>query len=130
MPGLASDLPMHLMGAQYNPADKELRFLFYYPDETDPDNWRQGIGAVLLCKDAHVKVPGDQDEPEYEIALERLPEYTDKLTGDRGIPCGIGFSKCDAQICDYDGPEWMFHITASSYGYCGNVKLNIKETEE
>lgn len=130
MADLRSEYPMHLMAAVYDAAKQEVKFLFYYPDEDCPDDWKQGIGAVLLISHPTIRVPGDQDDPEYTIDLAKLPEYTDKLTGDRGIPCGIGFSKSDCQIVDYDGPEWMFHITAQSYGYCGNVKFDVKETTQ
>lgn len=130
MADLRSEYPMHLMAALYDAARKEVKFLFYYPDEDNPDNWRQGIGAVLLVSNPTIRVPGDQDESEYILDPNQLVDYTDKLTGERGIPCGIGFSKSDCQIVDYDGPEWMFHITAQSYGYCGNVKLDVKNLPE
>lgn len=120
---LRSELPMHLMAAEYLPAKNEVRFMFYYPSEEAPEDWHQGLGAVLLCAAPTIRVPGDQDEPEYEIDLKNLREYTDKLTGDRGIPCGIGVSKTTVQIVDYDGPDWMFNIESRSIAYSGVVSL-------
>lgn len=127
MADLRSEYPMHLMAATYNAAAQEVRFLFYYPDEENPEDWKHGIGAVLLVSHPTIRVPGDDENDERVIDLSFLPDYTDKLTGNRGLPCGLGFSKCDCQIVDFDGPDWMFHITAQSYGYCGNVKLDVKD---
>lgn len=121
---LRDDLPMALMGAEYIPEKQEVRFLFFYPTEENMEDWKKGLGAVLLCSDPQVWVPGDQDKPEYQLSLSELRDYTDKLTGERGIPCGIGMSKNEVQIVDYDGPEWQFKILTRSIAYSGMVELS------
>lgn len=78
---------------------------------------------MLIIANPTIRVPGDQDEDEYELPLENLPQYVEVLTGNEGIPVGIGFSKDEAQIVDYDGPVWLFHMKASSYGYSGTIDL-------
>lgn len=120
---LRSDLPMHLMGALYKEGEEAVKFLFYYPDANNPSDWRKGRGCALLLHKPRIWVPGDQDEPEYELDLNALKDYTDKLTGDAGVACGIGISKTDVQIVDYNGPEWMFHIVTRSLAYSGVIDL-------
>lgn len=121
---LRSENPMRLVSAVYRKVNEtdEVRFLFYYQKNGEQ------IGAMLILANPTIRVPGDQDSEEYDLALEDIEKYTEALCNPTcGIPVGIGFHKTEAQIVDYDGPNWLFHIVASSFAYSGNVILDIKE---
>lgn len=115
---------MELIGAKYNAADRETRFVFFSPNEKDPGTVRGGKGVILVMKGVEQMLVPGEDTDYREITSRDLEAYCDKLCNGGGIECGIGISDNKLQIVTYEEGDLLFMVRFRTLAMACDVNID------